>query len=504
MWRPAASRSICASCLTVYWCACAAKPPADDAQTAELEEKFDAVFCEHTGAPATSRNSLTQVLGALSAEQAARSGPAALSANLGRLVPKLRALLLLLPPAHFQLLSEIAHHLGRIMAHSATTLMTLDSLRLILSPTLRMGPAMLQVVRAIATLPQLMPQLVEQRIRLFAPPMSDADDDGVEDLSLPTEADEALDAELLPFPTTTAADTSDGSSIRSRRDSSSPFAVAQSVVLAARRRLSSASSGAVDRFRTGSIRSRKDSTGSLVSLASIRRAPWSAVDPRQSMIDVEPPQTPIADTFAGIPAPRPPTPPRSSPPYVPNRGDPNAGTLFSQRPAGSPPPSSGSGSSGGSSAVRFRRKAHGPPMMPPPQAPAPPPPRPMEVEVDEVETLPPAPASPILPFSAASTVPPSPSRSSCAHTPDLARDSAEDERTDESEAVTVIEDDAPVPAEDDAASGGERDDEGEVRSIEALRCDKRISDTAPTLRLDDTGLTSSLFDPAEFDLFGQS
>ena len=101
-----------------------------------------------------SRNSLTQVLGALSAEQAARSGPAALSNNLGRLVPKLRALLLLLPPAHFQLLGEIVNHLGRIAEHAPATLMTLDSLRLILSPTLRMGPAMLQVVRSVFAWPR--------------------------------------------------------------------------------------------------------------------------------------------------------------------------------------------------------------------------------------------------------------------------------------------------------------------------------------------------------------
>ena len=52
-----------------------------------------------------------------------------------------------LPRQHIKLLTELARHLAHLAAHSEYNKMPLDNLRLIFSPTLRMSPAMLQIVR---------------------------------------------------------------------------------------------------------------------------------------------------------------------------------------------------------------------------------------------------------------------------------------------------------------------------------------------------------------------
>ena len=90
----------------------------------------------HTGAPATSRHSLTQILGAPrpALPQTTVGAPSA------HLIYALNETLSTLPSINRDLLLALIDHLGYCANQAFRTLMTLDNLRLILSPTLKMSP----------------------------------------------------------------------------------------------------------------------------------------------------------------------------------------------------------------------------------------------------------------------------------------------------------------------------------------------------------------------------
>jgi hypothetical protein len=112
---------------------------------------LDRLMLEEMGTPATASQSLT--MGSNSPNSNLRTSRS--SANPPRdLVDKMCILISTLPLERWHLLREVANHLHFLDSHSSRTKMTLSNLRLILSPTLRVSPALLQI-------------LVERRHKLF-------------------------------------------------------------------------------------------------------------------------------------------------------------------------------------------------------------------------------------------------------------------------------------------------------------------------------------------------
>ena len=113
--------------------------------TNTVEPDVNEVMLQFTGAPATSRHSLTQAIGSTPTAYQAVS-----QININQPSPvflnALYEVLMTLPKLNRYLLREVARHLDHLADQSDRTMMTLDNLRLILSPTLKMSPAMLQVV----------------------------------------------------------------------------------------------------------------------------------------------------------------------------------------------------------------------------------------------------------------------------------------------------------------------------------------------------------------------
>ena len=103
---------------------------------------------DNLGLTATQRNSLTTLTNNKEKKLYTASNPPA------ELINKMSILLLTLSNERWYLLRELASHLALLDGHADKNKMTLSNLRLILSPTLHMSPAMLQI-------------LVEQRRELF-------------------------------------------------------------------------------------------------------------------------------------------------------------------------------------------------------------------------------------------------------------------------------------------------------------------------------------------------
>lgn len=119
---------------------------------AEVETMLDQLLHQELGIAATTKNGLAYTSQAQ--DGAPRSAHWSVSVPPPDLVDKMAIVFATLSLDRWHLLRELANHLGFLAGHAEKNKMTLDNLRLILSPTMHLSPAMLQI-------------LVQQRQHLF-------------------------------------------------------------------------------------------------------------------------------------------------------------------------------------------------------------------------------------------------------------------------------------------------------------------------------------------------